>query len=168
MNRRALGIIMPAILAVFLVAAAPASAGEREVFDWQCGNARVRLTLQSRRNEEGIWVPGYGALVSAVKGNRIDLRWRKIDDGVYLNGKQCRPWERDMTCSGTVNGTNDIRAVGLSCIIQNNPKAIETVEAACRPEHPCVVRARVVPRDTPNVMPQSYTVLEVYSAQEKK
>jgi hypothetical protein len=38
------------------------------------------------------------------------------------------------------------------------------IDAACEKDKPCVVRARVVPRDTPALMPRNYNVVRVLSA----
>jgi hypothetical protein len=63
----------------------------------------------------------------------------------------------------------DVRIIGTPerapCYLEGNPEASELVDAACKDKPSCIVRARVVRRDTPNGMPQTYNVLKVYSAQ---
>jgi hypothetical protein len=82
---------------------------------------------------------------------------------------------RDMTCRGPfdmyrgLGGHDvDVRIIGTPertlCYLRGNPEASELVDAACKDKPSCIVRARVVPRDTPNGMPQTYNVLKVYSA----
>ena len=70
---------------------------------------------------------------------------------------------RDMTCRGSLEGPSEFRMVGETCYI-DDPAAAEIVNAACQSKLPCVVRARVVGRDTPTGMPRAYTVVKVYSA----
>jgi hypothetical protein len=82
---------------------------------------------------------------------------------------------RDMTCRGlfeinhrSLGGHDrDLLTIGdperTLCYIQD-PAAVETVIATCQDKQPCRIRARVVKRDTPNGMPQTYNVLKVYSA----
>jgi hypothetical protein len=51
--------------------------------------------------------------------------------------------------------------------IQDDPTSAKIVDAACERGQSCVIRARVERRDSPNGMPQSYTVLKVYSARKE-
>ena len=70
--------------------------------------------------------------------------------------------ERDMTCRGPLYGSG-IYNIG-TCYIHNDMFSYNDVVRWCEDEKPCVVRARVVPRGTPSGMPQSYTIVKVYSA----
>jgi hypothetical protein len=89
-----------------------------------------------------------------------------------------RPYQadgRDMTCRGELYGQGTLLNIGVCYTpirLENRGKPVtvdptmsETISAACQREQPCIVRARVVRRDTPNGMPQSYTIIRVYSAQ---
>jgi hypothetical protein len=82
---------------------------------------------------------------------------------------------RDMTCRGSFDifhrslggYDRDLLMIGDLCYIQD-PVAVETVIATCQDKQPCRIRARVVKRDTPNGMPQTYNVLKIYSATKDK
>jgi hypothetical protein len=82
---------------------------------------------------------------------------------------------RDMTCRGPLDiyrglggYDTDVLTIGSPegrlCYIRE-PAAVEAINAACQDKQPCVIRARVVKRDTPNGMPQTYNVMKVYSAE---
>jgi hypothetical protein len=85
---------------------------------------------------------------------------------------------RDLTCRGEFSmygGAGglapDVRMIGTPetrlCYLRGNPEASAIIDPACKIGESCVVRARVVPRDTPNGMPQTYNVLKVYSARKE-
>ena len=85
---------------------------------------------------------------------------------------------RDLTCRGPLDiyrglggHDTDVLTIGdperTLCYIRD-PAAIEIINAACKDKTPCQIRARVVRRDTPNGMPQTYNVLKVYSATKDK
>lgn len=85
---------------------------------------------------------------------------------------------RDLTCSGPLGGYRgagghdlDVLTIGSPegrlCYIRD-PAAVETINAACQDKQPCIIRARVTRRDTPNGMPQTYNVLKVYSARKEQ
>jgi hypothetical protein len=94
-----------------------------------------------------------------------------IASAVMLAPAHAAAGERDMTCRGELIGSNDVHAIfadsGPNCYIQANPIALDIVNASCKIEQPCVVRARVIPRATPHGMPPSFTILKVYSARKK-
>jgi hypothetical protein len=46
---------------------------------------------------------------------------------------------------------------------RGKPEASEIVDAACEMKQPCIIRARVERRDTPNGMPQTFNILRIYS-----
>jgi hypothetical protein len=86
---------------------------------------------------------------------------------------------RDITCRGSFDiyrGAGghdlDVRTIGepetTLCYLRGNPEASAIIDAACKDKSSCVVRARVVRRDTPNGMPQTYNVLKVYSARKEQ
>jgi hypothetical protein len=78
-------------------------------------------------------------------------------------GTPASPQTTIQTCKGVMNNVAGIIEVG-GCYVQDNPKAFSDVASACRHGHPCTVQAGVIPRDTPDDSPQTYTVTEVYSA----
>ena len=75
----------------------------------------------------------------------------------------------DRTCRGPLEvwGTPTRHTIGV-CFINGNEDAAKIVDAACEEDKPCIVRARVAKRDTPNGIPQTYNVLKVYSARSGK
>jgi hypothetical protein len=85
---------------------------------------------------------------------------------------------RDLTCSGPLDGYRgagghdlDVLIIGSPegrlCYIRD-PAAVEAINAVCQDKQPCHIRARVIRRDTPNGMPQTYNVVKVYSATKGK
>ena len=67
------------------------------------------------------------------------------------------------TCRGPVEVCNrPHRDVGRCYAGDAASAAI--IDAACEKDKPCVVRARLVPRDTPNGIPRNFNVVKVYSA----
>src|SRR5438552_3443611 len=73
---------------------------------------------------------------------------------------------RDLTCRGRLEGPANYRVIGpdaRSCYV-TDPALLELLNARCQADMPCVVRARVVPRDTPSLMPPTWTVRHIYSA----
>jgi hypothetical protein len=79
-------------VAILLALTMPASA--RNVRDWQCGKVIVHLYLEKHWEEDRKEKPGpritYGLRFEEVETNRINIRWRSIEEQVYLNGKRCR------------------------------------------------------------------------------
>jgi hypothetical protein len=72
---------------------------------------------------------------------------------------------RDMTCRGRLEGPANFRVIGPDARIcyVTDPALLELVNASCQEGITCVVRAHVVPRDTPNGMPPAWTVKRIYS-----
>jgi hypothetical protein len=126
------------------------NAGKSTTITADCGNGivKVRLTRLSRQSFDAD-----NAMLPELRSPPVP-RPRPI--------AHTEPGQ-DMTCRGSLEGPSNFRMVGETCYI-TDPSALEAVNAACHPEQSCIVRARVVRRDTPTGMPQAYTVLRVYSA----
>jgi hypothetical protein len=103
---------------------------------------------------QGLWL-------RVVKGGAINIV-RDLEPPVPRKAIRAK-LEQDKMCRGSLEGPSDFRVVGETCYI-TDPAAVEAVNAACQSEQPCIVFAHVARRDTPTGMPQSFTVLKVYSA----
>jgi hypothetical protein len=76
---------------------------------------------------------------------------------------------KDLTCRGEyADRGGSLSTIGEPedrfCYLVTS-EAQDAVAAACQPGQSCTVRAKVARRDTPNGMPQTYNVVQVYSAQ---
>jgi hypothetical protein len=75
--------------------------------------------------------------------------------------------ERDMTCRGKFgfqHGTTPMIFGDDRTCHFTEPSQVELVNATCGTEQLCVVRARVVPRDTPKDLLPIYAIVKVYDA----